>query len=148
MKKLIFAVMMLTGVLVTAQHEGHRKHRGQMKDMTPEQIATLKTKQLTLALDLNESQQKEIQKLNLEQAELRKSQRSGREEKKAGETGSQPSKEERYEQHLARLDQMIAHKAKMKSVLSAEQYDKWEKMNVHRKKQHRSKRSGHHRRGK
>ena len=147
MKKLIFAVMMLSGVLLTAQHEGHRKQRGQMKDMTPEQVATLKTKQLTLALDLSQAQQKEIQKLNLEQAQLRQAKRSAREEEKSGETKTQPNKEERYEQHVARLDQMIAHKAKMKSVLNAEQYEKWEKMHMHRQKQRRPKRSGHHRNG-
>ncbi len=140
--------MLLSGVLLTAQKEGHRHQKGHMSDLSPEQMATLQTKKLTLALDLNEAQQKQVQQLHLEQAQLRKAKRSEQGESEEGETGARPTKEERYERHLSRLDAMMAHKAKMKSVLSAEQYEKWEKLNMHRQEQHRPRGRGHHPHGK
>ena len=57
------------------------------------------------------------------------------------------SSEERYEHELARLEEMIAFKAEMRSILNPSQYEKWERMQIHKKKQSRSKRHGHRRMG-
>ncbi|MBT8205309.1 MAG: hypothetical protein KJP14_04300 [Eudoraea sp.] len=147
MKRLILAVVMLTGFLLTAQEGDRFRHKKGAKDMTPEQLATLKTKKLTLALDLTEVQQKEIQKLTLEQAKLRESKRSEMQEKRKADPEARPSKEERYEHQLARLDEMIAHKAKMKDVLTEVQFEKWERLHKHKKNRPKSKRKGHNHRG-
>jgi len=124
-----------------AQREHHEGgHR--MNDMTPEQMATLKTKKMTLALDLTEAQQTKIKALQLEDAKMRKTKmEEHRAQKEAGEA-KKPTSEERYAMTNAHLDHQIAQKAEMKKILSDEQYSKWEKM------QHRRGRHGMERRGK
>lgn len=112
-----------------------------MNEMTPEQTATLKTKKMTLALDLNDVQQKQIQTLNLENAETRKAAMEKRKAQKENGESTKPTSDERYAIENGRLDRMIDHKAEMKDILSPEQYAKWEKMAMrngkHRKRTHK-----------
>ena len=56
MKKLAFVLIALIAFNTQAQERPTREKR----DLSPEQMATLKTKKMTLHLDLNESQRKEI----------------------------------------------------------------------------------------
>jgi len=60
MKKLVIAILVIAAISVSAQNHNMKGKRGDMKDLTPEQTATLQTKKMTLALDLNESQQSKI----------------------------------------------------------------------------------------
>ncbi len=147
MKRLILAVVLLSGFLLTAQEGDRYRHKMGAGDMTPEQLATLKTKKLTLALDLTEAQQQAVQKITLEQVQLQRAKRSEMLEKRKADAESRPSKEERYQHQLDRLDEMIAHKANMKEVLTEAQFEKWERLNMHRNKHGKSKRRGHHHRG-
>lgn len=134
MKNVILALALIAGMTVMAQKgEGHQRQA--MKDLTPEQMATLQTKKMTLALDLNKEQQTKIQLMNLENAKLRKAKMEERKTKKEDGETKKPSSEERYAMQNERLDKMIAHKAEMKKILSQEQYEKWEKMG-HRKGKH------------
>ena len=135
MKKAILAMVLLIGVFAMAQREG-KSNRGEMKDWTPEQMATLQTKKMTLALDLSEAQQKQIQALNFENAKTRKAKMEERKVKKEADEAKKPTAEERYAMQNARLDARIAQKAKLKEILSQEQYDKWEKM-AYRRGKHR-----------
>jgi len=135
MKKAILAMVLLIGVFAMAQREG-KSNRGEMKDLTPEQMATLQTKKMTLALDLSEAQQKQIQALNFENAKTRKAKMEERKVKKEADEAKKPTAEERYAMQNARLDARIAQKAKLKEILSQEQYDKWEKM-AYRRGKHR-----------
>ena len=64
MKKLILIAIAFIGLQATAQQKQgtNRGERGnKMMTLSAEDMATLQTKKMTLALDLNESQQKEIQ---------------------------------------------------------------------------------------
>ena len=144
MKKLILTLTLLTGVLLTAQERRPQMHHHKHNDLTAEQRATLQTKHLTLVLDLTDSQQKQVQKLKLEQEELRQSKRAEMKERREANDEKRISTEERYEHEVERLDQMIAFKAEMKSILNQSQYEKWERMQHHKKKQSRSRK--HHRR--
>lgn len=128
MKKLALIVLLFSGVYLTAQ--GHRAKHDGIKDLNPEQKATLQTKKMTLALDLDQNQQKEMYSLLLSNAQFRKAKM---EERKKME-GNQPSKEERYAKQNERLDQRIAHKAEMKKLLTEEQFNKWENMNDGKRK--------------
>lgn len=134
MKKLIMAILVMTAISVTAQEHNMKGKRGDMKNLTPEQVATLQTKKMTLALDLNESQQSKIKSLLTEDAKTRKSKmeayKAGKEEGKKA-----MSADEKYARHNERLDHQIARKREMKSILSPEQFDKYEKMS-HRKHRH------------
>ncbi|MFD0798669.1 hypothetical protein ACFQZJ_14445 [Maribacter chungangensis] len=124
MKKLALIVLLFSGVYLTAQ--GHSaKHNG-MKDLNPEQIAKLQTKKMTLALDLNQNQQTEIEALLLSNATYRKNKMEEHKAKK--EEGNRPSKEERFAMQNERLDRMIAQKVEMKKILTLEQFEKWEKI--------------------
>lgn len=132
MKKLILIAIAFIGLQVTAQQQkrqgpnkGERSEK--MMNLSAEEAATLQTKKMTLALDLNESQQKEIQKINLENAEARKAHMAERKAKKEAGTAEKPSKEERLKMMNAMLDRKIEVKAKMKEILNEEQYSKWEK---------------------
>jgi phosphatidate phosphatase PAH1 len=90
-------------------------------EYTPDQIAEIKTKKMTLMLDLNETQQTKIMALELEAAKARELKFS---EKKSDE---KPSDEERFKMQSERLDRQIAHKKSMKSILTKTQFEKWEK---------------------
>lgn len=123
----------LVSLQVTAQErkrefhkEGQRNHMEAMKDLTPEEMATLQTKKMALHLDLTEAQQKQIQALNLEKAKYRKARMEERQKRMESSEMKRPSKEERLKMMNERLDRQIAMKQKMKSILNAEQYEKWE----------------------
>lgn len=138
MKKVILLGLLMIGFMGLAQNvRGENKHRDNLQDLSPEQMATLQTKRMTLALDLNEAQQKQLQKVNLDQAISREEKMKEMKTKKEGGEMTKPTSDERYTMHTEKLDKQIAHKAQMKQLLSKEQYEKWEKM------QHRK---GHHKR--
>ena len=140
MKKILVVCMFMVTVSMMAQRgEGH--DRVSMKNLTPEQVGTLKAKKATLALDLTAEQQEQMQTLLTENAKMRKSKMEGRKAKKErGETKEMTS-EERYERANKHLDYQLAQKEKLKNILSEEQLAKWEKMQ-HRKGKHRRGKKG------
>ena len=98
MKKIVFILLALIALKVSAQEKNERpnRERGEKmeryQDFSAEEMATLQTKKMTLHLDLNESQQKEIKKLNLENAVERKA----RMESGCGRSCSQSTTEYRH----------------------------------------------------
>jgi protein CpxP len=141
MKKLLLIAIALITVNATAQ-EGKRERQNkgehervqQFKDFSPEEVATLQTKKMTLHLDLTDAQQKQIQAILLEQAKARKSKMEAR-KKMHEEGGEKPSKEDRFNRANEQLDSRIALKSKMKNILSTEQFEKWERRNAMKGKQ-------------
>jgi len=132
----MFTIASLTAMAQEGSDRGPRDGKDQL---TPEQMATIQTKKMTLALDLNNAQQKQIQEFHLANAKLRK-------EKMEAMKGKRKdlSSEERFAHQNERLDHMIAQKEKMKKILNEDQFSKWEKVMSHRKhrghKGHRGKR--------
>lgn len=116
-----------TQVEAQKQRKENRKENAQrmdrFKDFTPEEIAQLRTKKMTLDLDLSEKQQSEVNQLFLTEAKDRKQMIEGREE-----TEKSLSKEERFNRQNERLDKLIAYKNEMKRILDKNQFEKWEKM--------------------
>ncbi|MGI9552581.1 MAG: hypothetical protein ACR2MT_15370 [Aurantibacter sp.] len=135
MNKLI-VILLLIGATTMAQEKKERGHRGAMNDMTAEQIATLQTKKMTLELDLSQTQQNQIQALNLTKAKDRKAKMEEHKAKKKTYERQKPTSEERYAMQNKRLDKKLAHKQELKKILSTEQMEKWEKMH-HGKRKHR-----------
>lgn len=136
MKKVVLTMVLLSGFIATAQKgEGHKRHGNAMKDMTPEQVATLQTKKMTLALDLSEAQQEQMQQLNLENAKLRKTKMEERNAQKKEGKSEKPSSEERFEMHSERLDHKLAQQERVKQILTEEQFDQWKKMQ-HKRERH------------
>ncbi|SDM64748.1 DUF4890 domain-containing protein [Kriegella aquimaris] len=136
MKNVALVVLLLVGMTAMAQ-KGKGNHRGAMKDLTPEQVATLQTKQMTLALDLSQAQQSKIQAVNLENAELRKTKMEERKAAKKEGDAKRPTSEERYAMKSEMLDHQIAQKAEMKKILSEDQFEKWTKMKHSKRNHHR-----------
>lgn len=133
MKKIIIILIALATLQVTAQEkkrelkqDGQRERMETIKDLSPDEIATLRTKKMTLHLDLNEAQQNKIQDLFLEEAKMRKAKM---EEHKAMKESSETktfTKEDKYKMMNDRLDHQIEVKQKIKSILNADQFEKWE----------------------
>lgn len=133
MKTLIAIAIALIYLQGIAQQQGNNRNnntfRGQkMNTLTAEEMAELQTKKMTLNLDLNASQQKEVYTINLENATRRKTMMEANQAKKGSGTMGTPSKVNRLEMANFRLDNQIAMKGKMKSILNTDQYAKWEKI--------------------
>lgn len=124
MKKLMLIAIAFITLSATAQDQKNR--RGEFKDLSAEEIATLRTKQMTLHLDLTEAQQAEVKPLLLEEAKHMETLRATRDLKKQDQTAQKPTKEERYAMANERLDRQIEMKKKMKTILTEDQYVKWE----------------------
>jgi len=142
MKKLIviaIAFISLQGIAQERQREHrkeNRKERSQtLKDLTPEQAAIIRTKKMALHLDLSEAQQKEIYKMNLANAKER--QAKMKTIRKTRESGEKPSKDNRYDMMNNRLDQQMAQKKQLKSILTEEQFEKLEKSSKRNKMKQR-----------
>lgn len=129
MKKLILAMALVMTTLTFAQD---RKGRGAGEKLTPEQQTELQVKRMTLELDLDEKQQKEIKTILLEQAKKREAKMA--EMKAKREKGKKPSADEKFEMKNKMLDNQIENKAQMKKILKPEQFAKWEEKQSDRKK--------------
>jgi len=121
MKSWILAAAMMMGVAVSAQEKKERP-----EPLKPEQRAELRVKQMDLALDLNDKQQKEIQKLMLDRS--KKAEQFKAQHKANREAGKKMSADERFAMSSKALDERIAMRDEMKKILSAEQFTKWENM--------------------
>ena len=60
MKKLIVIALLLVGTTIIAQERNRKQHGDKMEQFTPEQQSQLMLKKMTLELDLNDAQQKEM----------------------------------------------------------------------------------------
>ncbi|WP_299763021.1 hypothetical protein [uncultured Dokdonia sp.] len=135
MKHILTMVVLCMTITVSAQ----RGRDGGRMQLSAEQQATIQTKKMTLALDLNDQQASKIYTIQLEQAKKRKAFMAER--KKEGRP--ELTKEQRFELETKKLDNRIAIQKEMKAVLTADQFEQWRKM-AHKKKQKRKKK--HHRR--
>lgn len=119
MKNLILITALALSTLTFAQEKRAEKER-----LTPEQQTELQVKKMTLDLDLNAKQQKEIQTILLEKSKKREAKLV---ELKANRAkGQKPTVEEQFEMKSKMLDEQIEMKATMKKTLTADQFIKWE----------------------
>lgn len=147
MKNLIIiaiALVTIQGIAQGQKKEGpnNQERTQRMNDLTPEEAANLHTKKMTLHLDLNDKQQKAIYKINLENATLRNERKAAFKSKKESGQVEKPSKEQRLAMQNAKLDHQIANKAKMKTILTADQFSKWEQMQAKMAHREKGKRKG------
>lgn len=143
MKTVSMALLLLFGLTAYGQHEHRGPRHEKEAQFTPEQRAELHTKKLTLALDLNASQQKKVEEVLLAKA----ANRTARKEAFKKSDSLQRDPEQHYERMNRRLDDMIAHKKEMKEILTEEQYVKWEKIAAkkgHRSRHHKGKKGRRH----
>ena len=137
MKRLAVVLVMLMSIGMVAQrNDGPRMRKGPKMDMTAEEMATLRTKHMTLALDLTEAQQDKVHEINLENAQFRKAKWDEINALKESGEWKRPTSEERFEMQNARLDRQMAMQEKMKKVLDEKQYETWKTMQKSRKAKH------------
>ncbi len=142
MKKVLLIVLILVGFAAQAQErgDGPRKEKNEMRekmaDLTPQQRAELKSKKMALHLDLNEAQQKQVEILLVEREKNWDTMRAQRKE------GKELSKDEMFALRTQKLDEEIAFKKELQSILTEEQFAKFEKsrMNKGKMKKHSEKR--------
>lgn len=129
MKNIITITLLIIAISVNAQSLEKRNHQ----NFTPDQIAEIQTKRMTLHLELTESQQQQIFEINKINATERK--QKVNERKALREKGEKPSSQGLFERKNSQLDAQIAHQNKMKNILNEEQFDIWKKARAHQKMQ-------------
>lgn len=123
MKRLIVLALLVVGTTIIAQ-ERSRKHQGhEMEQFTPEQKSQLMLKKMTLELDLNEAQQKEMSLMISDKIAKMESHKA--EMKANREKGVKPTADERFAMQMKMLDEQIAAKKRMEKILNAKQFEKW-----------------------
>jgi hypothetical protein len=126
MKKLIIAALLLVGMTSFAQERNKmekRDGRAEMEKFTPEQRNELMLKKMTLDLDLSAKQQDQMKSIIAEKSAKRDAMMKLRQENK-----EKPTRDERFAMKSKMMDEQITMKAKMKSILSPEQFAKWDAM--------------------
>ena len=142
MKKLFIVALVVVGMTSFAQERKARPERAKMEQMTPEQRNQLHLKKMTLELELNASQQKEMSKVIAEQTNKREA-RMAQWKANKDSAKKQGTADERFAKKSQMLDEQIVMKERMKKILSADQYKKWDDMKG--KKHHRmNQRMAHH----
>lgn len=122
---LLVALLLCSGVFYAQKSNMATKNqRNQEQQMTPEQKAQLQLKRMTLSLDLNEKQQKELYPLLLKNIEKREKKMISIREKRA--KGEKLTADERYELQNERLDNQIEMKKDLEKILNAEQMTQFE----------------------
>ena len=120
MKKVCIVALLVIGLSSFAQERKERHPKGEIEQMTLEQRNQLHLKKMTLDLDLNAKQQEQVGQLMTEQ--MAKMEKMKAEHKAKMEE----AKAIRFEMKKKMLDEQIEMKNKMKSILSADQFAKWE----------------------
>ena len=120
MKKLFIATLLVIGLTTFAQEKKERPNRSEMEKLTPEQRSEKHLKKLTTDLNLDAKQQEQIGKMISEQGEKRETFRAN---KKAEHEAMKGKMEE----------ERAATTAKMKTILTPEQFEKWNANNEKRR---------------
>jgi protein CpxP len=123
MKKLMVMALLMVGITIFAQERNRRQQGNEMEQFTPEQRSELQVKKLTLELDLNESQQRDIKAFIADKnakMETRKTAMKAMKEK-----GTKPTSDERFAMKSKMLDEQIANKKRMEKILNPKQLEKW-----------------------
>jgi uncharacterized membrane-anchored protein len=126
MKKLFVIALLMVGMTIFAQERNRKQQRSQMEQFTPEQKNQLHLKRLTLHLDLDEKQQKEMNVIITEMNAKRETQKATITAMKEKE--AKPTAEERFAMKSKMLDEQIVTKKRMEKILSPKQFEKWEQL--------------------
>ncbi len=127
MKKLALIVLFVVGLSTYAQGEKRQDRKAEDRErLSPEQRDQLQLKRLTMELNLNESQQKDIAKILAEQTAKREKMKADYLAQK--QKGTKLTADERFAKENQKLDDRAALKARVQKVLTPEQFKKWEDM--------------------
>ena len=126
MKKLIVIAVLTIGLSTFAQKPAKNPWKENVEQFTPQQRNELRLKSLTLDLGLNAAQQKEMGKIIADMEAKKEAFQKERLAKK--EVGTKPTNDELFAMRIKLLDEKIATKERLKKILDAKQFEKWEQM--------------------
>lgn len=131
MKKLLIAALLFVGITSFAQDgDGgdmdQRPSREQRERLTPEQRNERQLKKLTTDLTLDAKQQEQVKQLIAERSAKTEKLREARKEQR--EKGTKLTPEQRETLRKEMTAEADANDAKMKGILTADQYTKWKKI--------------------
>lgn len=137
MKKALIASALFGTLSLFAQEPKNKESQ-----LTSEQRVELQVKKMTLDLDLNDKQQKEVKKLLTDQSKKREEARTKIQANKAED--KKPTADERFAMRSKMLDQQIAFKGEMKKILNEKQMEKWEENRADRTEHRMERKMQHH----
>ncbi|MCP2028847.1 biopolymer transport protein ExbB/TolQ [Flavobacterium sp. HSC-32F16] len=123
MKKLFIAAMLFVGIASFAQDTDQKPAREQKERLTPEQRNEKQLQKLTSELSLNANQQAQVKQLLAERSAKAEKLREERKDKKDSSTKLTEAEREAVKNELKAEKE--ANDAKMKTILTADQYTKW-----------------------
>lgn len=115
--------LLMVGTTIFAQERNRKQQGNDMEQFTPEQRSELHVKKLTLELDLNESQQKEIRAFITDKNTKMEAHKAAM--KAMRDKDVKPTTEERFTMKMNMLDEQIAIKKRMEKILNPKQFEKW-----------------------
>ncbi|MEL1253017.1 hypothetical protein AAEO57_04455 [Flavobacterium sp. DGU38] len=141
MKKLFIAALLFVGITSFAQDgemdADQRPPREQRERLTPEERNEKQLKKLTTDLSLDAKQQEQVKQLIAERSAKTEKLREARKEQR--EKGSKLTAEQREAFKKEMTAEADANDAKMKGILTADQYTKWKKIQDENKDKARDK---------
>jgi protein CpxP len=140
MKKLIIALVLGIGLTGFAQESTTKPSRADIEKMTPEQRQEKHLQKLTKELTLDAKQQVAVGKILAEKSAKAQELKAQKGTRKA--SGEKMTKEERAAFKTTMQAEKADTEAKMKAVLSADQYQKWLTIREENKEKMKEKRGG------
>ena len=140
MKKILsFSLLLMTLGAMAQQRPHHRQTQKAFKELSPEQRATLQSKKMVLALDLDTRQQQQVESLLKKRFETREKMRAAHRET-AADSSKPLTADQRYTWMNAHLDREIAFQQEMKNILTEPQFEHWKKRHGAKKRAHQKRR--------
>lgn len=133
---------LMAGMTIIAQPRNNKHQGNGMEQFTPEQRTELHIKKLTLELDLNESQQKEMKAFIADKNTKMEAHRTAMKAMK--EKGTKPTSDERFAMKSKMLDEQIATKKRMQKILNEKQFEKWTALKEEHQGDRKGNRQGRH----
>ena len=140
MKKLFIAALLFVGVASFAQDtdtnttQDHKEHR---ERMTPEQRNEKQLKKLTSELSLDANQQAQVKQLLSERSAKAEKFREARQANKDSNVKPTTAEREAFKKEM--MAEKDANDAKMRGILTADQYTKWKTIQEQNKDKSREK---------
>lgn len=134
--------LVMVGMTIFAQERNRKQQGNQMEQFTPEQRSQLQIKQMTLNLDLNDAQQKEMKVVIADMNIKREAQRTAMKAMK--EKAVKPTTDERFAMKMKMLDEQIAMKKRMEKILNPKQFEKWTALREEHKGDRKGPQQGKH----
>lgn len=132
MKKLFIAALLFVGVASFAQDADQKREK-----LTPEQRSEKQLQRLTSELSLNANQQSQVKQLLAERSAKAEKFKEARQAKKDSDVKPTAAEREVFKKEM--LAEKEANDAKMKSILTADQYTKWHALQEKNKEKAREK---------